>query len=101
MHFNIMQNARLNDVNDKLIQANQRLREYLEQINTNYAELAKVVEEVEIRRKLAQEKNEEITKLNQEIQEKLQVMETEYPRLQRISQAMDVLTMLAEATRHI
>ena len=48
-----VKNARLNDVNDKLIQSNRRLREDLEKINTNYAELDKSVEEVVRRRKLA------------------------------------------------
>ena len=48
-----VQNAHLNDVNDKLIQSNQRLREDLEKINTNYAELDKAAEEVVRRRKLA------------------------------------------------
>ena len=31
------QNAHLNDFNDQLIQSNRRLREDLEEINTNYA----------------------------------------------------------------
>ena len=58
------QNSHLNHFNDQLVQANRRLREDLEEINTNYVESVQVAEEAVKRRKLPQEKNEEISKQN-------------------------------------
>ena len=46
-------NSHLNDFNDKMVHTNRRLREYLEEINTNYVELVQAAEENVKRRKLA------------------------------------------------
>ena len=66
------QNEYLNDSNDKLMQANRRLREDLEEINGHYRELIMVSKESYWK------KNEELVKKNKDILDKIQVMETEH-----------------------
>ena len=95
------QNEYLNDFNDKLMQENIRLREYLEETNANYQELIISAKEVMRRNKLTQQQNEELTKQSKELQYKVQVREEEHARLQRRSQGLDGLTMLVEETLHI
>ena len=81
------QNEYLNDSNDKLMQANRRLREDLEEINGHYREWIMVSKESYWK------KNEELVKKNKEILDKIQ--------LQRRSQTLDGLTILAEEARQI
>ena len=78
LHHYKAQNSHLNHFNDQLVSTNRRLREDLEEINTNYAKMAQPTEEVVRKRKLAQEKNEELSRKNQELQGKWQAMEKEY-----------------------
>ena len=62
MHHYKTHNSHLNHFNDQFVQPNQRMREDLEEINTNYVELVQVTKEVVERSKLVHEKNEEISK---------------------------------------
>ena len=70
-------------------------------INSNYAEIVQVFEEVVKRRNTAQETNDKLLKQNQELQDKVLAMEKELSRLQRRSQALDDLTMIVEFSRRL
>ena len=58
------QNGYLNDSNNQLMLANRRLREYLEETNSNYQGLIAYSKEVLRRKKLTQQQNEELIKQN-------------------------------------
>ena len=49
------QNEHLNHINDQLVKSNTMLKEDLQEVNPNFAELIQVSEEAVKRRKLAQE----------------------------------------------
>ena len=70
------QNRYLNDSNEKLMIANRRLREDLEEIDANYQELITVSKEV-LRRKRATQQYEELINQNKELQDRIQAMEVE------------------------
>ena len=95
------QNGYLNDANEKLMIANKRPREDLEESNASYQELIIASKEVLRRKRVTQQQNKELMGQNKELQTKIQTMDAEYTRLQRISQALDGLTMLSGASKKL
>ena len=77
------------------------LKEDLQEVNQNFAELIQVSEEAVKRRKLAQEERDQLLKDKEELTTKLCGMKKEIRRLQAESSALDGLATLAEATRRI
>ena len=67
----------LNESNDRIMQMNQILRKYQQELNKNYAELVQVAQEEVKRRKVAQQRNEELSKHNEYLLERLHVIEKE------------------------
>ena len=72
------------------------IRQDLEEINANYAELVQVSEEAVKRRKMSQQVNLELLEQNQKLQDILSAMEEELVRIQKRSEVLDGLTILAE-----
>ena len=62
LHHYKTNNSHLDHFTDQLVQANQRVRENLEEMNTKYVELVQDAEEAVKIRKLAQTKNKELRK---------------------------------------
>ena len=94
-------NAHINETNDKMMQEKQMLKKYLQELNTNYAELVQVAEEAVKRRKVAQKRNKVLTKKNEEILERFCFMQKESLHLKRKSQALDGLDVLVEAAHYV
>ena len=92
LHYYKVHNSDLNNLNDQLVNENHMIRQDLEDINANYAELVRVTEEAMKRRKMAQEANAKLLKQNQELQDKVPAIEDELSRVRRRSEALDGLT---------
>ena len=99
-HFRI-QNEHISQINDGLTKANMMLKQDLQEVNMNYAELIQVVEELVKRRKVMQEHNAHLEKDKQKLKQKLKHMQKELKRIQKKSHALDGLATLAEATRRL
>ena len=98
LHHYESQNSHLNNLNNQLVNANRMIKQDL---NANYAELVKVIEEALKRQKTAQEENAKLLKQNQKLQDKVPTIEEELTRLQRRSQALASLNIFAEVARNI
>ena len=57
LHHYKAQNTHLNQLNENLVNSNHMISKYIEEINSNYAELVQVAEEAAKRRKMSQETN--------------------------------------------
>ena len=77
------------------------LKEDLQEVNQNFAELVQVSEEAVKRRKLVQEKKDQLMKDKEELTTKMRGMKKDIRRLQAKSSALNRLATLAEATRRI
>ena len=95
------QNEHLNHINDQLVKSNTMLKEYLQEVNQNFAELIQVLEESVKRRKLAQEETDQLLKDKEELTAKLRGMKKDIRRLQENSSALDGLATLVEPARRI
>ena len=101
LHHYKPQNTHLNNLNDHLVNDNHMIRKYLEEINSNYAELVQVAEEAFKIRKMAQETNDKLLKQNQELQENVPAIEKEISPLRRRSHALYGLTMLTKVAHKL
>ena len=88
-------------MNDQLVKANTMLKEYLQEVNQNFAELIQVSKEAVKRRKLVQEEKDQLMKDKEELTSKLCGMKKAIRRLQAKSSALDGIATLGEATRRI
>ena len=77
------------------------IKEYLQEVNQNFAELIQVSKEVMKRSKLVQEEKDHLMKDKEELVVKLSGMKKDIKRLQAKSCTLDVLATLSEATRRI
>jgi len=77
------------------------LKEYLQEVNQNFAELVQVSEEVVKRRKLVQEEKDKLMKDKEELKTKLRGINKDIRRLWVNSSALDGLATLVEAARRI
>ena len=80
---------------------NKKLKQELQEVNKNYAELIQVAKEAFKRRKVMQEKNVQLQKEKDELEQKLKHMQKELNWLQIKSHALDGLETLAEAARRL
>ena len=95
------QNEHLNQINDQLVRENTMLKEDLQEVNQNFAELIQVSEDSMKRRKLVQEEKDQLMKDKEEMTIKLCGMKKDIKRLQAKSCALDGLATLAEVARRI
>ena len=77
------------------------LKEDLQEVNQNFAELIQVSEEAVKRRKLVQEEKDQLMKDKEELTVKLCDMKKDIRRLQAKSCALDGIDTFVEATRRI
>ena len=95
------QNEHLNHINDQLVKADTMLKEDLQEVNQNFAELIQVSEEAVKRRKLVQEEKDKLMKDKEELTANLHGMKKDIRSLQAKSSALYGLATLAEVTRRI
>ena len=74
------QNEHLNKINDQLVKANTMLKEDLQEVNQNFAELIQVSEEAVKRRRLMQEEKDQLMKDKEELTVKLCGMQKDIKR---------------------
>ena len=77
------------------------LKEDMQEVNQNFAELIQMSEEAVKRRKLAQEERDKLLKDKEELTANLCGMKKDIRRLQAKSRVLDGLATLAEAARRI
>ena len=65
-----LQNEHVNQINDKLMQANRMLKQDLQEVNKNCSELVQVAKEAMKRRKTTQEHNNHLIREREEIEER-------------------------------
>ena len=77
------------------------LKQDLQEVNKNYAELIQVAEEAVKTKKVIQEHNVQLEKDKEELEQKLRHMQKELNMIRGKSQALDGLSTLAEASRRL
>ena len=99
-HFKI-QNEHISQINDGLMKENTMLKQDLQEVNKNYAELIQVEEEAIKRIKAIQEENVQLEKDKEDLKQKLKHMQKELNMLQRKSHSLDGLTTMPKAAMRL
>ena len=98
----------MHETNDGLVNANKRLREDLEEVNSHYQELIAVSKEA-LKRKIQTQNQftelrktiKEPTHQNEELTKRVADLEAHHLKARRKAQALEGIALLAEATKYL
>ena len=91
----------LQSINEKLMTANKRLREDLEEKEADYQKLLSISKDILKEKRTIQKQFEHMKTQSKEAHNQMENKDAEFARLQKRSQVLSDLTVLAEASKSL